>query len=194
MQLVQRVASLGRSARSGAGIKVRQPLPSVSVAVRTAQDAEAVERHRDTIAEELNVKSVTLADAAADSRRYTIKPNLRVLGPKLGPKLPSLRSALGNLSPDLGAHIAQAAESGQPIEIEGIELQPGDLLIEVDTDSAADAASAEDERCAVQLSTELTPDLVAEGKAREVINRIQALRRDSGLDSRRPNLTANGVD
>ena len=182
MQLVQRVASLGRSARSGAGIKVRQPLPSVSVAVRTAQDAEAVERHRDTIAEELNVKSVTLADAAADSRRYTIKPNLRVLGPKLGPKLPSLRSALGNLSPELASHIAQAAEAGQPIEIEGIELQPGDLLIEVDTDSAADSASAEDERCAVQLSTELTDDLVAEGKAREVINRIQALRRDSGLD------------
>ena len=95
MQLVQRVASLGRSARSGAGIKVRQPLPAVSVAVRSAQDAEAVERHRATIAEELNVKTVTLADAAADSRRYTIKPNLRVLGPKLGPKLPSLRSATG---------------------------------------------------------------------------------------------------
>ena len=182
MQLVQRVASLGRSARSGAGIKVRQPLPSVSVAVRSAQDAEAVERHRDTIAEELNVKSVTLADATADARRYTIKPNLRVLGPRIGPKIPVLRSALANLSPELAAQIAQAAEADQPIEIEGVQLQPGDLLIEVDTDSAADAASAEDERCAVQLSTELTADLVAEGKAREVINRIQALRRDSGLD------------
>ena len=182
MQLVQRVASLGRSARSGAGIKVRQPLPAVSVAVRSAQDAEAVERHRATIAEELNVKTVTLADAEADSRRYTIKPNLRVLGPKLGPKLPSLRSALANLSPELTSHIAQAAEAGQPIEVEGIELQAGDLLIEVDTDAAAEAASAEDERCAVQLSTELTGELIAEGKAREVINRIQGLRRDSGLD------------
>ena len=182
MQLVQRVASLGRSARSGAGIRVRQPLSAVSVAVRTPQDAAAVERHRATIAEELNVKSVILADADADSRRYTIKPNLRVLGPRLGPKLPALRSALNDLSPELASHIAQAAAAGQSMEIEGISLQPSDLLIEVDTDAAVDAASAEDERCAVQLVTELTPELIAEGQAREVINRIQSLRRDSGLD------------
>ena len=52
----------------------------------------------------------------------------------------------------------------------------------MDTDAAADSASAEDERCAVQLSTELTAELIAEGKAREAINRIQSLRRDSGLD------------
>jgi isoleucyl-tRNA synthetase len=182
MQLVQGVASLGRSARSAAGIRVRQPLSTVSVAVRTPQDAEAVERHRATIADELNVKTVKLADAHTDSRRYTIKPNLRILGPRLGAKLPTLRSALNDLTPELASHIAQAAEAGQAIEIEGIKLQPGDLLIEVDTNAGTDAASAEDERCAVQLSTELTAELVAEGKAREVINRIQSLRRDSGLD------------
>ena len=182
MELVQRVASLGRAARSAAGIRVRQPLPAVSVAVRSAGDAAAVERHRATIAEELNVKAVTLADAAADARRYTIKPNLRVLGPRLGRRLPALRAALSALPPELAARIAQAAEAGQAIEIEGVNLQTGDLLIEVDTDTASEAASAEDERCAVQLSTELTNALVAEGKAREVINRIQALRRDSGLD------------
>jgi len=182
MQLVQRVASLGRSARSGAGIKVRQPLPAVSVAVRSAQDAEAVERHRATIAEELNVKTVTLADAEADSRRYTIKPNLRALGPRIGPQLPVLRAALDVLPTELASGIARAVEAGRGVEIEGISLAPTDLLIEVDSDSAAEAASAEDDRCAVRLSTELTADLIAEGMAREVINRIQALRRDSGLD------------
>jgi len=182
MALVQRVASLGRSARSAAGLKVRQPLAAVSVAVRSARDADAVERLRDTIAEELNVKSVTLADAASDSRRYTIKPNLRTLGPRIGPKLPALRAALSDLPPELASHIAQAAESGQTIEVEGVELEPADLLIEVDTDAAASAASAEDERCSVQLATEMTEELIAEGKAREVINRIQGLRRDSGLD------------
>ena len=182
MQLVQRVASLGRAARSSAGLKVRQPLAAVSVAVRTSQDAEAVERHRATIADELNVKTVTLAAADQDTRRYTIKPNLRVLGPKLGPRLPTVRAALSDLVPELASHIAQAAEAGQSIEVEGIELQPGDLLIEVDAEASAGAASAEDERCSVQLATELTPELVAEGKAREVVNRIQGLRRDSGLD------------
>ena len=182
MALVQRVASLGRSARSAAGLRVRQPLAAVSVAVRSARDADAVERLRDTIAEELNVKSVTLADAASDSRRYTIKPNLRTLGPRIGPKLPALRAALSDLPPELASHIAQAAESGQKIEVEGVELEPADLLIEVDTEAAASAASAEDERCSVQLATDMTAELIAEGKAREVINRIQGLRRDSGLD------------
>ncbi|MYD16838.1 MAG: isoleucine--tRNA ligase [Chloroflexi bacterium] len=182
MALVQRVASLGRAARSAAGLKVRQPLAAVSVAVRSARDADAVQRLRNTIAEELNVKSVTLADAASDSRRYTIKPNLRTLGPRIGPKLPALRAALSDLPPELASHIAQAAESGQTIEVEGVELEPADLLIEVDTEAAASAASAEDERCSVQLSTELTAELIAEGKAREVINRVQGLRRDSGLD------------
>ena len=181
MDLVQRVASLGRSARSTASIKVRQPLAAVSVAVRSARDADAVQRLGDTIADELNVKAVRLADPAANQRRYTIKPNLRALGPRLGPKLPSLREALSDLTPELAAHIARAAEAGQPIEIEDVALQPSDLLIEVDTEADA-AASAEDERCAVQLSTELTPELLAEGKAREVINRVQSLRRDSGLD------------
>ena len=161
---------------------MRQPLAAVSVAVRSARDADAVERLRETIAEELNVKLVTLADAASDSRRYTIKPNLRTLGPRLGPKLPALRAALNDLPPDLASHIAQAAESGQTIEVEGVELEPADLLIETDTEAVDHAASAEDERCAVQLSTAMTAELIAEGKAREVINRIQSLRRDSGLD------------
>ncbi len=182
MELVQRVASLGRSARSAAGIRVRQPLASVSVAVRSPQDADAIERHRETIAEELNVKSVSVADAESDSRRYTIKPNLRSLGPRLGPQLPALRAALGDLSPELAAHIAQAAEAGQPIEVEGVSLEPSDLLIEVEAESDDDRASAEDERCTVTLQTELSAELIAEGQAREVINRVQALRRDSGLD------------
>ena len=183
MSLVQRVASLGRSARSAASIKVRQPLAAVSVAVRSAQDAAAVERHQATIAEELNVKAVSLADGnGADGPRYKIKPNLRTLGPRLGKQLPALRNAINDLSPELAAHIAQAAEAGQSIEIEGINLQPSDLLIEVDTDAASDAAAAEDERCAVRLDTQLNGDLIAEGQAREVISRVQRLRRDAGLD------------
>ena len=181
MSLVQRVASLGRSARSAASIKVRQPLAGVSVVVRSAPDAETVQRHRATIAEELNVKDVSMADGA-DARQYRIKPNLRTLGPRLGKRLPALRNAISDLSPELATHIAQAAESGQNIEIEGIELAPDDLLIEVDTDAASDAATAEDERCAVRLDTTLSDELIAEGKAREVINRVQRLRRDAGLD------------
>ena len=180
MALVQRVASLGRAARSSAGIKVRQPLAGVAVAVRNSDQAGAIERHRATIADELNVKAVTLADA--DDRQYTIKPNLRVLGPRLGRQIPILRNALRDLEPSEATRIARAAEAGDHVEIEGIQLAPDDLLIEVEADSGSAAATAEDELCAVRLDTEISQDLAREGLAREVINRIQNLRRDSGLD------------
>ena len=181
MALVQRVASLGRAARSNAGIKVRQPLASVSVAVPTAVDAEAIQRHATTIADELNVKEVALAAAGSGARRYTIKPNLRVLGPRLGPQLPALRSALGSLAPELAAHIAQTVEAGQRVEVEGVSLGPDDLLIESEAGGGADSASAEDELCSVSLNTHISETLAREGLARETIHRIQSLRRESGL-------------
>ena len=181
MALVQRVASLGRAARSTAGIKVRQPLASVSVAVSGGADAEAVERHAATIADELNVKEVTLAEAGSGARRYTIKPNLRVLGPRLGPQLPKLRSALGSLAPELASHIAQAVEAGQTIEVEGVSLGRDDLLIESEAGGGANSAGAEDELCSVSLDIEISEPLAQEGLAREVIHRVQSLRRESGL-------------
>ena len=181
MALVQRVASLGRAARSNARIKVRQPLAAVSVAVPTAADAAAVERHAETIADELNVKEVKLAEAGSDARRYTIKPNLRVLGPRLGPQLPALRGALSSLAPELAAHIVQVVETGQTVEIEGISLGSDDLLIESEAGDGADTASAEDESCSVSLDTRISEPLAHEGLAREVIHRVQSLRRDSGL-------------
>ena len=180
MALVQRVASLGRAARSSAGIRVRQPLAAVSVAVRTAADAATVERHAHTIADELNVKQVSLAEAGSNSRRYTIKPNLRVLGPRLGSQLPALRGALTSLPAELASHIAQTIEAGQTVEIEGIALGPDDLLIESETGGDSAAASAEDEVCSVSLDTDVSESLAQEGLAREVIHRIQNLRRDSG--------------
>ncbi len=183
MSLVQRAASLGRAARSSAGIKVRQPLARLSVAVRSAAHGAAIERHAATIADELNVKRVDLAAAGAGARRYTIKPNLRVLGPRLGPRLPALRGALSSLPPELAGHIAQAAEAGETIEIEGVALGPNDLLIESEAEAGGGSgAAAADEVLSVRLDTEISQALAREGLAREVIHRVQALRRDSGLD------------
>ena len=183
MTLVQRVASLGRAARSNAGIRVRQPLASVAVAPRSQTDTRIVERHRATIADELNVKRVELAQAAGESRRYTIKPNLRVLGPRLGAQLPALRSALASLTPELATAVAQAAEAGQSVEIEGVSLMASDLLIESQSgaESNGDAATASDDVCTVTLDTALDGALAREGLAREAAHRIQNLRRDSGL-------------
>ena len=181
MAFVQRAVSLGRAARSSAGIKVRQPLASAAISASSPADAAAIARHADMIAAELNVKRVEAGDAALPAARYSIKPNLRVLGPRLGPRLPALRTALASLAPELAQHIAQAVEDRQSIEIEGIALRAGDLLIERAA-AAGDGASASDDGCSVSLDPEIDQALAREGMAREVIHRVQNLRRDSGLD------------
>ena len=105
-----------------------------------------------------------------------------MLGPRLGPQLPALRGALTSLPDELASHIAQTIEAGQTVEIEGIALGPDDLLIESETGGDSATASAEDEVCSVSLDTDVSESLAQEGLAREVIHRIQNLRRDSGLD------------
>ena len=180
MAFVQRAVSLGRAARSAAGIKVRQPLASAAISASSPADAAAAERHAGMIAAELNVKHVEVGGAALAAARYTIKPNLRVLGPRLGRQLPVLRQALASLAPEIAQQIARAVDEKQSIEVEGITLRAGDLLIERSA-AEAHAASASDEGCSVALDPEIDEALAREGMAREVIHRIQNLRRDSGL-------------
>ena len=182
MAFVQRAVSLGRAARSGAGIKVRQPLALATVSAAAAADAAAAERHAATIAAELNVKRVEVGDGAPAGARYSIKPNLRVLGPRLGPRLPALRTALSSLAPEIAQHVAQAAAEKRSIEVEGIALSAGDLLIEREAGGGGDAPSAGDDGCSVTLDPKIDEELAREGLAREVIHRVQNLRKDSGLD------------
>ena len=180
VELVQKVTTLAHSAREQAGIKVRQPLPSVTLAAKSRQDAQALKRYADVIADELNVRAVEFADPETFSR-YTIKPNLPVLGPRLGSGIPAFRAALQDLSPELAAQVARAVDARRSVEIGGVQLQPTDLLIEVSSEEDPHSRTVEADDCAVRLSTKLTPELIREGKAREVINRIQRLRRSSGL-------------
>lgn len=90
------------------------------------------------------------------------------------------------LTPELASAVAQAAEAGETVEVEGVLLRAGDLLIETqsgpDLEAEAGTASASDEVCAVTLDTTIDKALSREGLAREVIHRVQNLRRDSGLD------------
>ena len=180
MDLIQRVASLGRAARSQAGIKVRQPLPSVTVGLRNTDDARAIRKHEATLLEELNVKSVEIAEAGGDVRRYVIKPNLRLLGPRLGGDLPSLRTALQSLDPAMAAQVAMAVEAGESVEVEEVTLAPDELLIE--SEESGEAAASQDARCSVTIDAEIDDALRREGLAREVIHTVQGRRRDSGLE------------
>jgi isoleucyl-tRNA synthetase len=177
VQLVMRLASLGRAARARAKVKVRQPLAEVVVATRTPDEEDAVRRLADQLREELNVKQVRPAGAAAGLVTYEIRPNLPVLGPRLGKALGEVRRALGELDP---AAMAEAVRAGRPVEVAGQQLEPGDLLV-----TAKDRPGyvvAQEAGYTVALATEISAELADEGLARELVHRIQSLRKDAGFE------------
>ena len=180
MKLVQRVASLGRAARSKAGVKVRQPLPEVLVGVADDDEASLIQAHQAMLLDELNVKALRFVDASTDLLSYVVKPNLPVLGPRLGKEVGKLRAALQSLEPEMAAQIVQAAQAGETIEVVGFSLTAADLLIE--TAEREGAATAQEAGYTVAVNAETTPELEREGLAREVVHRVQGMRRAAGFE------------
>ncbi len=180
MGLIQRLASLGRGARSKAGVKVRQPLPEVLVGVADDAEASLVSAHQAMLLDELNVKGLRFVDASTELVSYVVKPNLPVLGPRLGKEVGALRGALQSLEPEMAAQIAQAVRAGETIEIAGFSLAADDLLIE--TAEREGAATAQEAGYAVAVIAETTAELEREGIAREVVHRVQGMRRAAGFE------------
>src|SRR5690606_37060207 len=151
--------------------------------VRVPNDAaeQAVQRHRDQILDELNVKSLELLARDAKLVSYRIKPNLPLLGKRYGKLIPAIREYLAKAD---AAAIAAAAARGetQHAEIGGqrVELPPEALLIE--TSSAEGFACAEEAGYLVGLDTTLTDELRREGLARELVRAVQDARKQAGLD------------
>ena len=175
--VVQRMVSLARAARSKAGIKVRQPLAGAVLAPRTAAERESLARHTEQIADELNVKTVTIEETPGDRVSYAITPNLPVLGPIHGRELPAVRAAIADLDP---AATAATMRAGQPVEAGGYTIEPGGLRVAVE--AAEGWSAAEDGGHLALVATDLTPELEAEGLTRDLVRRLQDLRREAGLD------------
>ena len=175
--LVQRMVSLGRSARAKAQVKVRQPLAEVVLVPRTEAEGRALERLADQVAEELNVKHVQVLTDPGERLAYTLRPNLPVLGPKFGARIGAVRGALQQADP---VAIVAAMRAGEPIEVGGFTLAATDVLVSVEATEGW--AAQEESGYAALVDTTLTPELLAEGITREVIRRLQDLRRDAGLD------------
>jgi isoleucyl-tRNA synthetase len=178
MALAMRVAGLGRAARNSARIKLRQPLAKAIVAVR---EHESIAPLREIVADELNVKDLEFVAEESALVEHTLLPNSQVLGPRLGPLFPKLRSRLQ--SEDTAA-VVRAVQAGQPwrMTIEGreIELMPGDLLIQ--SSPRPGLAVAGEGGVTVAVDTRLTPELTQEGLAREAVRRVQELRKNAGLE------------
>ncbi len=176
-QLVKRICSLGRSARAKAQIKVRQPVAEVVVKPRSASEADVLKRNEQLVLDELNAKSLRTVEDETAIVSYTVKPNLPVLGKKYGSGVAAIREGLAGLEP---AAVVEPIRRGQSVQVADFALEPEDILLEAH--DAAGFASAVDAGYAVGISTEITPELADEGIAREIVRRIQDMRREAGFD------------
>lgn len=171
------MVSLGRGARARAAIKVRQPLASAVLVPRSAAEVGALERLAPQIADELNVQRVEAVADAGDRLVYSLRPNLPALGPRYGRDLGRIRAAIAAADP---RELVATMRAEGSLRLDGFDLSASDLL--VDVEPAEGWSAAEDAGYSALIETALTPELVAEGIARDVVRRIQDLRREAGLD------------
>ena len=181
MRLAMRLASLGRAARSRANLKVRQPLDTLMVKLRSPQERAGVQRLMGLTLDELNVKRLEIVERESDLLRYEVRPKVSLLGPKYGRRLPAIRQALAELDPVEVARRVRGDES-VPITVEGetIGLLPEE--VDVNTVEREGYAVAEEAGYVVGVSRQLTPELVREGLAREIVHRIQGMRKSAGFE------------
>jgi isoleucyl-tRNA synthetase len=176
-RLVMRLASLGRAARAKANVKVRQPLQEVLVKLRSPGERAALERLSEQLLDEINVKRLAIIENEDAYLHYEVKPNLPVLGPKLGRDLPQVARELAAMDP---AQVVAAVQQGRTVTVAGHELQVEDLLIQATERDGY--AAAQEAGYTLILSTTVTPELAEEGLARELVRRLQEMRRNADFD------------
>jgi len=184
MRLAQKLVSLGHAARNSANLKVRQPLAEGLFVVRYPAEKPVVEALAGTIAEELNIKAVRLADSAEEMVSYSLNPLPQVLGRALKGDFPKVQKALREGEPADVDRWAKALLAGEAItvEVDGTSYTVTPDQCEVVQSAAEGYAVAEDYGYVAALATALTPDLVREGLAREFIRRVQTLRKEADFD------------
>ena len=176
-QLVKRVCSLGRAARAKAQIKVRQPVAQVLAKPRTDEEAAALRKNANLVTEELNARELVLLEDETAVVAYDVKPNLPVLGKKYGAEVAAIRAGLAALAP---AEVAEAVRRSRNVTVAGKELEPEDILLQAqDTEGFA---AAQEAGYTVAVSTTITAELADEGLARELVRRIQDMRREAGFE------------
>jgi isoleucyl-tRNA synthetase len=180
MQKAQLISSLALSLRKKEKIKVRQPLQKIMIPVLSDQDRSDLEGVKDLILSEINVKEMQLLDDASGVIVKSAKPNFKVLGPKYGKEMGKIAGKVNQL----------AADDIQKLEKEGqISLDVGDKTITLTKDEVDITAKeikgwtiAQQGDVLVALDINITDDLKQEGLARDLVNRIQNYRKDSGLE------------
>jgi isoleucyl-tRNA synthetase len=182
MRVVERVVVMGRALRERAGLKIRQPLRAIHVRTSDPRSLDLLETHfaRELVLGELNIRAIGSL-AADDGQLCSLraKANFKSLGPRLGARMKAAAKGIEALSAQSLASLRAGQNVDLELDSERIELHPEDVQVIVE--SRADFDVETDGRYIVWLDTELDDDLVSEGLAREAINRINALRKSSGL-------------
>jgi len=180
MQLAQDASSLVLSLRKKVNIKVRQPLQKVLIPVLTASMKEQLQKIEDLVKAEVNVKEIEYLNPDNTFISKKIKPNFVALGKKLGPKMKAVSAALAQFSQEDIALLEKEGQYNLSVDGEPVILQ----LTEVDI-SSEDIPGwtvANKGSLTVALDVTVTPELEAEGNAREFVNRVQKIRKDSGFE------------
>lgn len=177
MDSARKIVMLGRAARNAANVKNRQPIAKIYVQT----SAPVNKTYEDIIIDELNVKELEFTSDAGKFISYNFKPQLKTMGPKYGKLVRTIFEEINKMdSAEVFASIN--SEDGLSLNIDDtpVLITSGDVLIE--TLKKDGYVSAQDNGCTVVLDTNLTPELIEEGFVREIISKIQTMRKDSGLE------------
>lgn len=180
MQLAQDVSSLVLSLRKKMNIKVRQPLQKVMIPVQTRGMKEQLQKVEDLIRAEVNVKEIEYLRPDNTFISKKIKPNFVALGKKLGPKMKAVSAALAGFGQEDIALFEKEGQYNLPVDGEPVILQIAE--VEISSEDIPGWTVANKGTLTVALDVTVTPGLEAEGHAREFVNRIQKIRKDSGFE------------
>ena len=180
MAKVQEVVGLARQLRADFNLKVRQPLAALHVVCRDETLLDLVRPLADIVADELNVKEVRFGRNETALAELSAKANYKTLGPKLGGLMKKAVAAVASFGAEELARLLDGQSVGIVLEGKTVSLDPADVLVQ--RTPKAGMAVASSGALVVALETALTPALVQEGHARELINRIQNLRKDQDLE------------
>ncbi len=180
MELVLMAVAMGRSLRSKHQLKIRQPLPRIFLVTRDPIAKKVLADLSDLITDELNLKSIEIAENEEDLVHLSAKANFKVLGRKLGKKMKPVAQAITQMDGDLIRELYAGKSVSLEVGDESVELGPDDILIQ--RSEKEGLLVLNEGHLTVALDTEMTEELIQEGFAREFVNKVQNMRKDQELD------------
>lgn len=177
MEEVYNIVILGRAARNAGNLKNRQPLSEMYVV--TDKKVALSEEEKLIVLDELNVKTFKISDDAEKFLNYKLKPQLKTLGPKYGKKLGAITAFLANCN---AKEVVNAVKGGGSYEIAGEDVVLKQEDLQIFPESANGFVAAEDKGITVALNSALTEELISEGIERELVSKIQNMRKEAGFE------------